>query len=379
VSGRDSYGQPTQTEVVKDVDVEIDVPVAGTDAAVKLGLEHRRKGLMWFATYGVDFRARYTFVNPTPTTRRVDFRFPLVGDAAVYDGFEVRSAAGHEVAAEVSKGVAAWRAELAPGEQRVFDVAYRSRGTSRWDYELANGAGQVRGFRLAMETDFDAVNFPAGTISPSRHGRTPGGWRGEWDFQSLVASQTIGVELPQRPSPGPLASRITFFAPVGLLFFFFVVAVLALARGRSIHPLNYFFFGCAFFAFHLLFAYLVDHLALWPAFALAAGVSSLLVVTYGRLFVGWRFALLEMGLSQLVYLVLFSFTFFFQGFTGLAITVGAVLTLAVMMQLTGRVSWAAASRPTAPPPVPPPAWPAPPAGPPPGVPYPMPTTRPATY
>jgi hypothetical protein len=378
-TGRDNLGQPIQAEVVKDVTIDVAIPLAATDAAVTLALEHRRKGLMWFATYGVDFRARYTFVNPTAQARRVDFLFPLVGDAAVYDGFAVRGGDGAAVAADVAKGLAQWSATFAAGEQRVYEVAYRSRGTTRWDYELATGAGQVRDFRLALTTDFDAVDFPAGTISPSSHGRTAGGWRGEWAFTSLVASQTIGVELPQRPSPGPLASRITFFAPVGLLFFFFVVAVLALARGRTIHPLNYFFFGCAFFAFHLLFAYLVDHLAVGPAFALAAGAATLLTVTYGRLFVGWRFALVELGLAQLVYLVLFSFTFFFKGVTGLAITVGAVITLAVMMQLTGRVSWAAAAKPAPPPPGPPPAWP--PAGPPPApVPYPAAPTAPrSTY
>ena len=46
--------------------------------------------------------------------------------------------------------------------------------------------------------------------------------------------------------------------------------------------------------------------------------------------------------SQVVYLVLFSFSFFLQGFTGLAITIGAVLTLAVMMQVTGRAQREAA-------------------------------------
>jgi hypothetical protein len=37
--------------------------------------------------------------------------------------------------------------------------------------------------------------------------------------------------------------------------------------------------------------------------------------------------------------VLFSYTFFFQGFTGLAITVLSVLTLFVVMQYTGKVDW----------------------------------------
>jgi inner membrane protein involved in colicin E2 resistance len=58
-----------------------------------------------------------------------------------------------------------------------------------------------------------------------------------------------------------------------------------------------------------------------------------------RLVVGNRFALLEIGTSQLIYQVLFSYTFFFEGFTGLVITILCILTLFVVMQLTGKVDW----------------------------------------
>ena len=54
---------------------------------------------------------------------------------------------------------------------------------------------------------------------------------------------------------------------------------------------------------------------------------------------GWRTASLQVGTAQLVYLVLFSVTFFWKGYTGLAITIGAILTLFVIMQLTGRTDW----------------------------------------
>jgi hypothetical protein len=37
---------------------------------------------------------------------------------------------------------------------------------------------------------------------------------------------------------------------------------------------------------------------------------------------------------------MFSYAFFFKGFTGLAVTVGSILTLFVVMQITGRVRWA---------------------------------------
>jgi len=126
------------------------------------------------------------------------------------------------------------------------------------------------------------------------------------------------------------------------MFFFFVVAVLSQVRGHELHPMHYFLFSCAFFAFHLLFAYLVDRWAILTSFAIASAVSVFLVVSYARLFVGWKFALREMGIAQVLYLVLFSYTFFWDGFTGLAITIGAIATLFFVMQVTGRTNWSRA-------------------------------------
>ena len=68
-------------------------------------------------------------------------------------------------------------------------------------------------------------------------------------------------------------------------------------------------------------------------------MSLALVVSYLRLVVGMRFAAVEAGLTQFLYLVLFSYAFFFKGFTGLTVTIGAILTLFVAMQLTGRIRW----------------------------------------
>jgi hypothetical protein len=68
-------------------------------------------------------------------------------------------------------------------------------------------------------------------------------------------------------------------------------------------------------------------------------VSITLVVSYLRLVVGIRFAALEAGTAQLIYLVLFSYAFFWKGFTGLAITVISIVTLFVVMQATGRIRW----------------------------------------
>ena len=178
------------------------------------------------------------------------------------------------------------------------------------------------------------------TLFPRRKKRkTAEGWELEWDYQNLVSGFDVALKMPQKLQPGPLAGKISYFAPVSLFFFFFLIFVLSTLRGIDLHPMNYFFLAAAFFAFHLLMAYLCDHISIHAAFVVSSLVSLLLVVSYLRLAVNLRFAVVDAGLSQLIYLVLFSYAFFFAGFTGLAVTIGAILTLFVVMQMTGRIKW----------------------------------------
>src|SRR5208337_347070 len=86
-------------------------------------------------------------------------------------------------------------------------------------------------------------------------------------------------------------------------------------------------------------AYLVDHISIHAAMAISSVVSIFLVVSYLRLVAGIRFAAFEAGTAQLIYLVVFSYAFFWKGFTGLTITVISVITLFVVMQATGRIRW----------------------------------------
>ncbi len=126
---------------------------------------------------------------------------------------------------------------------------------------------------------------------------------------------------------------------MSLFFFFFLVFILSTLRGNDLNPMNYFFLACAFFAFHLLLAYLADHISIHAAFLISSIISIVLVVSYLRLVVDLRFAVVEAGITQLIYLVLFSYAFFFEGFTGLTVTIGTIITLFVVMQMTGRIRW----------------------------------------
>jgi inner membrane protein involved in colicin E2 resistance len=199
---------------------------------------------------------------------------------------------------------------------------------------------QVRDFTLHVRTNFKDIDFPENTLSPTEKRETGGGWALTWTYKNLVSGFQIGVRMPEKLQPGPLAGRISFFAPVSLFFFFFLMFIITTMRGIDLHPMNYFFLAAAFFSFHLLLAYLADQISIHAAFVICSAVSIFLVVSYLRLVVGIAFAAREAAAAQFIYLVLFSYAFFFKGLTGLAVTIGSILTLFVIMQMTGRIRWA---------------------------------------
>ncbi|HEX8386686.1 MAG TPA: inner membrane CreD family protein, partial [Rubricoccaceae bacterium] len=312
--------------------------------AARLDLEQRRKGLLWHPTYRVQFTGRYRVVNEGTEPGRFEFALPLPAEAAVFSNVAL-TVDGRPAPAVADGGRLAHTLALRPGQSKDVTVRYASQGVGTWRYALgdADGAGGVRSARdvsLVVSTDADDIDVPEGTLSPTSLRAAPGGGRVlAWEYGTLLAAADLGVAMPQRLNPGPWVSRVTFFAPVSLFLFFFAVFVLSVLRGVRLHPMHYFFLGAACFAFHLLLAYLVDVVTVPTAMALASLASLGLVVSYVRLVAGPRFALVEVGGAQAVYLVGFAATFFLDGTTGLAVTLLSVATLFVVMQGTGRMDW----------------------------------------
>ncbi|MEM7019574.1 MAG: inner membrane CreD family protein, partial [Pseudomonadota bacterium] len=107
----------------------------------------------------------------------------------------------------------------------------------------------------------------------------------------------------------------------------------------NIHPMHYLFVTGGFFAFHLLFSYLVDLIDIHIAFWASAVTSVALVILYLRGALGETFPWKIAFAGQLFYLVLFSYSFFLDGITGLTVTIGSILTLAVLMRVTAGTDW----------------------------------------
>jgi hypothetical protein len=305
--------------------------------AVDLQHDPKKKGLLWYRTYRADFQAEYLIRNPTPIRQTIYVRFDFPAVGIRYDRFTL--AIGEQITEKAPAGGGLTESILlGPGQEVPLRVSYQTTGLDRWQYSLHNSP-RVRDFVLRMKTDFAEIDMPAGAESPT--GRTPSasGWDLVWEYSDVIGARAVGMDMPAVVNPGPVAARITYYAPVSLLFFFTVLLMLGMVQRVDLHPMNYFFLAAGYFAFQLLFAYLVDLMSVWTAFLVAAAVSVTLVSGYLARVAGMRFARLA-AVAQLAYLVLFSYSFFFRGLTGITITVGAVLTLALLMFFTAKINWA---------------------------------------
>jgi inner membrane protein involved in colicin E2 resistance len=314
-------------------------PLSKSDIHVRLNLDHRRRGLLWYSTYSVNYAGTYTVQNPFTDQREifVDFVFPSPG--AVYDNFRMKLNGKDVQSIQISTATLTQSLNLNPRETQTIDIAYTSHGLDEWWYDFGTDVTQIKNFSLKMKTNFDEIDFPENSISPSGKKRVDGGWELNWNYSNLLSGVTIGMAMPHKLNPGPWVAQVTRSAPVSLFLFFFLLFIFTSIRKTKLHPMNYFFVSTSFFSFHLLLAYLVDHVSIHLAFLLCSCVSIALVVSYMRLVVGKRFAFTEIAAAQFVYLVLFSYTFFFEQYTGLAVTILSILTLFVVMQVTGRFDW----------------------------------------
>jgi len=306
---------------------------------VKLSYEPKKKGLSWNRTYGAEFSAVYQIENKGSAMRTYYISFPLPSKETSYHDFVFQI--GDDVRKDIIPdfGEIKQAVTIPAGKSTEVKVSYRSRGIDRWAYNLGN-VDRIQNFKLNMATNFQEIDFPDGSSSPTSRDfdKSSDMWTLVWNYPDVIRPQGVAMEMPKAKDPGPIAAKVSFFAPVSLLFFFAVLIIFGLIKGISLHPMNYVFLAAGFFAFHLLFAYLVDLVPLHLAFIIASAVSLGLIGSYVRALGGKVLTKIALP-AQFAYLVLFSYSFLFDGVTGLTIAIGSIATLALVMSATAKIDW----------------------------------------
>jgi hypothetical protein len=309
------------------------------DIKVNLQTDYRKKGLIWYPTYTCSFDGSYTIANKEDAKQKARLHFNFPSRGATYDNFAIEvDGTALMVPVDTEEGIDEI-IELAPGESKEFRITYRTRGIRDWRYQMDRNVGRVQNLNLVVETGFQDIDYTEGSLSPMSAEQVDDGMLMTWKATDLITREDIGVIIPEKLNPGPLTSRITFFAPVCLIFFFVLVATINILYKVNIHPMHYMFVAAGFFAFHLLLAYMVGIVNIHVSFAISAVTSVVLVTSYLSMALAGRFPWKIAAVGQIFFLVLFSYTFFLKGTTGLTVAVGSVVTLAVLMRVTAGLDW----------------------------------------
>ncbi|MBT7067708.1 MAG: hypothetical protein HN919_15525, partial [Verrucomicrobia bacterium] len=211
------------------------------DITVHLDTDYRKKGLIWYPTYTCAFDGTYTITNREALTQKIHIHFDFPDPDATYDNFAiVVDGAGGRATIDTAKGIDE-TLELGPGESADFRVTYRTRGIRDWRYKMDPNVGRVQNLSLVLHAGFDDIDYTEGSLSPMTVVDTEEGVDVSWIASDLITSEDVGVIIPEKLNPGPLTSRITFFAPVCLLFFFLLVGTINIIYGVNIHPMHYLF------------------------------------------------------------------------------------------------------------------------------------------
>ncbi|HOF88794.1 MAG TPA: hypothetical protein PLZ36_11940, partial [Armatimonadota bacterium] len=171
-----------------------------------LELEYRRKGLLWFPVYTVDFDGTYTVRNNAAKARPLTVRVPFPAEKGSLDNFAFTVNGNGDW--ETGPDHARITVPVDAGQTATIAVQCKTRGLRTWRYAFDESVQHVRDFALTVTTDTPAIDFPADTIAPTRREARSF----TWEYRNRLSGFQIGIAMPERLNPGDVAARIAFFA-----------------------------------------------------------------------------------------------------------------------------------------------------------------------
>ena len=344
------------------------VDPSSSDIKLNLSLKRKKVGNLWFPVFDATYQGAYEYkIDSIPVEYRSDPLFLLPGlnsSESIFRSIELKidGSTVEPLSKLVSNTPIELTSNLKADGTLLVNFHYETTGTAYLLYALSNKGNKpdlkrvdskstlvkerltrLDNFSLKLTTDFLKYDFPRRTIPYTKILKTENKTEFEWKFDKTVTGKNIGIIVPKEINPGEIAARISFFAPIPLLFFFVVMTMFGILTKQKLHPMHFFFLAATFLSFHLIYSYSADHFSMYTAFAVATLVSSFLTFSYLMRVRDPKYSFIAM-LFQLLYLVVFSWSFFYKtdndlGITGLIVTIVSVLTLFVLMQLTAKLDW----------------------------------------
>lgn len=299
---------------------------------VDLTMEYRKKGHSWYSVYTALVAGEYAL---PPEAAGKTLKLSLPAGAGMLNQFALQLD-GREVTDYSQSGDAVEIPIPENGAQKLT-VKHESQGSESWWFNFSQAPRIPKNLDLTLVTNFDEVDFPDGSVSPTLSKKQEQGWCFQWSYDRLLSGGSVGVELPRKRDDGRTLIDICRYGPLGLLLFFGALTLSALDGKKEIHPIHLTLLGCAYFSFHILFVYLADVIPLVVALAVSTAVTTFIIAAYTRRVYGTPFSTQRVIPALALYLLLYSSAFMIEGFKGLPLVALLVLTLHLAMQLSTRL------------------------------------------
>ena len=107
---------------------------------------HRKKGLLWYDTYKVNFLAKYTIKNPLSHQENFKINFSFPSQNAIYDNFRLHvNGKPIEINDFLQKTITIPVA-LKANEAGLIEIGYLSQGMDKWFYKFGETVSRIKTF-----------------------------------------------------------------------------------------------------------------------------------------------------------------------------------------------------------------------------------------
>lgn len=336
---REYENKTTGAIQVQKTTVEEQIGFESQALDIKLIQNIRKKGLLIFPGFNLEFSANYIFSNPTEKVSKLFFRMRLPTGAGNVNNIEV-TLDGKPYTGDTNfvDGID-WSGTMNPKETHTISIKYKSQGTRYFQYSLGGQQSEVKKLRASLWTNYEIYKIPDGSMVPAKQDSESGNSLLVWEGENLVTGQNIALELDVKGNYGEVASKLFLYSPFSLFLFVASILLFSAAKEISLHPMHYLFIIASFFVFYLLGSYLMSYIEVIYGIFLSLFVSSGILIYYSSLIGKGKTFLNSILVSVVIFQWFFSIAFFFPEHTGLLITLASIAAFVLLLKYTAETDW----------------------------------------
>jgi len=261
VTERTEFEDPAKPALIRKKIVRQNVvgnPFITAAHDVTLKRNARKKGSALYDGYETACRFTWRLKSPAERETKAILRFPLPAQGAMYD--ELSATLNDQdilPSMELNDASLTLKRDLAPHEELNVAIAFKSRGMSRWYFQVTEQR-EIRDFTLTLnlpDLPRSKLNYPEGCMSPTDVSPTADGRGSSLNFRldHAISHKGMGIALPTLPQPGATTNAVLGEAERGwMLISALLLLVLTLAKVRHAPLLAIFFSSTLALSFGLL-------------------------------------------------------------------------------------------------------------------------------